>query len=153
MKKIIPIICLIIISISCEKEVQYNLDTQIEVLLLDKSGNNLLKPSNPAAYNVNDIKLYYVEGNSINEVFYSNLDYPRNYMILDELDYRIRIFPNASKKEDFPVTLIKWNETDMDTIKCEFSRTENSLICRKVWYNGKLMWDNIGVERFFEIVK
>ncbi len=144
----------IVLLSSCEKEsLNFNLDRQIEILVTDKSGNNLLNPSNPEAYNIKDIRLYYLEDNNLKEVFYSHQDYPRNYMILDELDYRIRIFPNASKEEEFPVTLIKWNETDMDTIKCEFSRTENSLICRKVWYNGKPMWDNIGVERFFEIVK
>jgi len=156
MQKLIYIFCIVIFLCSCEKEDRYGpdfIDIQIEIKLLDQSGKNLLNPSNPNAYDAKDIKLYYLEGGNLKEVNYANYDYPRNFMILNEPDYRIRLFPNTSKNEEFPLTFIKWNESDIDTIKCEFSAVNSSVICRKVWYNEKLMWDNFGVERFFEIVK
>ena len=46
---------------------------------------------------------------------------------------------NTAESEDMPITYIKWNETDTDTIQAHYIRTENSIIYDQIWYNGILL--------------
>lgn len=65
----------------------------------------------------------------------------------------MRLFLNHNE-EDYPITYIKWNETDTDTIKTHYNRTENSILLDKVWINNvltTLLDSNSGIE--FNIVK
>jgi hypothetical protein len=63
------------------------------------------------------------------------------------------LFLNASESDKLPITLIKWSEYDMDTIKCNIKRTDRSVVCTKVWYNDSLVWDDLSIERRIQIVK
>jgi hypothetical protein len=77
------------------------------------------------------------------------------FLFNHQSEYRIRVFPNDSEKEQYPITYIQWNSDDTDTIKCEYRRLENAVICTKVWFNEKGKWDEStgNAERYFKIVK
>ena len=139
---------LAVILISCTKEnnpSSTNIDTGIGISLKDSKGNNLL---NTEKYKENDIKILYLINNEVKEYYQSNLDNPRGFkFIVDDLPLRMAVSTNTTETEEFPITYIKWNETDTDTIKCHFNRGSGNdgsfLICDKVWYNGKLAYSTI----------
>lgn len=155
MKPVTLILITTMVLFSCQKEKEsHNIDTGIEITVFDSIGNDLLNPSNQNSYKENIIKIYYLINGVVEEVYYSNYDNPRNFIIYEKDGiYQMRLFPNANEKDELPVTYIKWNDSDTDTIKCCFSRTESSVICTKVWYNETLMWDDYSSCRCIQVVK
>jgi len=155
MKPVTLMLISAMIFLSCQEEKNStNIDTHIEIAVVDKNGNDLLNPSAENSFKEENIKIYYLINGVVEEVFYPNLDYPRCFRIYERDGiYRMRLSPNGNEKDEFPVTYIKWNETDTDTVKCNFSRGDNSLICTKVWYNGVLMWEAYATDRCITVVK
>ena len=130
------------------------IDTAINISVKDVDGNDLLNTNNPNSLNQNEFKIFYeLDGEQI-EVNDENLDYPKGFFVYQhENEFRIRIFPNTDKNALYPITYIKWREMDTDTIKCEIDRNGSSEICKKVWLNNELVWQDYDTERFFEITK
>jgi len=116
------------------------MDVNFELSVRDNSNVDLLSPDVANTLNTSQIKLFYlIQGESI-EVNNPSLDHPRNYFIFQhESEYRIRIFLNNETSEQQPVTYIKWNELDTDTIKVQYAanRTKD-----KVWVNNELVWQS-----------
>ena len=155
MKSVIFTIIMVIIS-SCNKSdnEQTMIDTSIEMSIKNSNGVDLLNPNTPNYFNENTLSLFYLINGEVIEVNNPNLDYRKGFFIFKhQSEYRIRIFPNTDDKEKNPITYIKFNENPKDTLKCEFVRTNNSLICTKVWFNSELKYDSNVSERYFEIVK
>ncbi|GAB3017305.1 hypothetical protein GCM10027051_22590 [Niabella terrae] len=117
---------------------------------------DLLNPQNQNAYDTSAIKTYYSKNGTFYEVFEGNLDRPRMFSIYKHPDgrYRIGIGLNIEKTEEYPITLIKWSDTDTDTLKGAFYRTPSSILVTKVWFNGELKWEHDSYkEPFFKIIK
>ena len=122
----------------------FNLDVAFEITLQNESGENLLDPRTEGAINPEDVKLYYVEGGKAQEVYDETSDLPKSFMV----------FQNPSKTEDRPLTLIQWNETDVDTIQSEYLKGDRYIIQDKIYYNGKLSWSTgDSFEPYFAVVK
>jgi hypothetical protein len=89
------------------------------------------------------------------------MDCPRAVCnIADSGSERIRIFPNDIENEEYPITYIRWENGDLDTLKCHFVRSSNdihsSIVCDKVWFNDLLMFPDNAVSalgRTFKIIK
>ncbi|MBB6611034.1 hypothetical protein H7F15_08300 [Pontibacter sp. Tf4] len=129
-------------------------DTKIEMSVKDASGADMLDPTNANGYNAEEIEIFYVVDGVKQKVNNTDMDHPKGFHIFKQGDtYRIRIFPNADFHSSFPVTIVKWNETNSDTIKCNIERTDNSQICKQVWVNDELAWEGYETERFIELVK
>lgn len=151
---VFAILLFVMSSCNKDKEGKFNLDAGIEIYVQDKSGNDLLNPSIQNAYKESEIKIYYLIDGVKKEVYYPNYDYPRNFRIIEAgSKYYMMLSPNGNDSEEYPTTYIQWNESDTDTIKCEFSRTSNSIICTKIWYNGSLAWSDYSNGRIIQIVK
>ena len=146
------------------KNESVSISTNIDLLIKDVSGQDLLNASTPNTLNTNNIKLFYLVNGQPQEVYNPNLSYPRNYFIFDYSLYNsnaIRVFPNDKSSDEFPITYIRWNESDTDTIKCHYLKGSSGagsyIVCDKVWYNGILKYsstENIGEPgRVIKIVK
>lgn len=154
--KLIIYILTLLLSTSCgsDENDQVIVDTDINVSIKNSDGVDLLDSANPHSYREDSIKLFYIKNGEEVEVFDADMDYPKGFFIYKhENEYRMRIFPNIDKSEEFPLTYIKWNETTIDTIKCIIERKSNSQICKKVWFNNESVWEAYETERFFEIIK
>ena len=123
------------------------------VYVSDINGNDLLDPSNPNGYKIDDIKLYYrlTDG--------TLLEGKREYWHRDKGDYDIiynydrymlefLLRPINSEKYDMSdsVLYIDWNKNDRDTIKSIiYNGWEdpvnhcNMIVWEKVWYNSELI--------------
>jgi len=91
-------------------------------------------------------------------VYYrDNTDYPNaHFYYKDDIDslYAIRIFLNSDETVTHPITYIKWDDTDMDTIKATYKRTDNTIVLDSIWYNNNLIWNsNDNVRKSFIIMK
>ncbi|AIN75140.1 hypothetical protein O8E88_002344 [Flavobacterium psychrophilum] len=146
MKNFIFLSIISIIS-SCTKDnpepTSTNLDNSVIIYLNSSEGNNLLNTIN---YNSNNYRIYYKNGNEYIEQNNSNLDYPKNFFINSETNpISMKLFLNHLSTETNPITVVKWNDTESDTLKTFFRRgTDNNTdyeICEKIWLNDALIWD------------
>ncbi|GAW90669.1 hypothetical protein FPS14_contig00083-0006 [Flavobacterium psychrophilum] len=101
---------------------------------------------NTINYNSNNYRIYYKNGNEYIEQNNSNLDYPKNFFINSETNpISMKLFLNHLSTETNPITVVKWNDTESDTLKTFFRRgTDNNTdyeICEKIWLNDALIWD------------
>ncbi|MEO8774409.1 MAG: hypothetical protein ABI371_08815 [Gelidibacter sp.] len=141
-------------SCNLDDKEQFIIDTAVDISIKDNGGNDLLSTDNSISLNQNEFKIFYeINGEKI-EVNNGNLDHSKGFFVYQhENEYRVKIFPNSDIKASEPITYIKWNETDIDTLRCEIERNENSEVCKKVWLNDKLVWQAYDTERYFEIIK
>src|SRR5690606_3957773 len=132
-------------SCSDEKDVATSsgvaLDNGIVIYLQNAEGENLFETPN---YMSEDFKTYYVVNGVPVENNQGHLDNPRHFnMHIDPPS--MMMFLNMDRQESLPQTIIKWNETESDTLTAQY---ESSMVphgsdykCMKVWLNGDLVWD------------
>ena len=133
-----------------------NVDTGIAISVKDEDGSDLLNPNNPNAFQEKDIEISHLVDGEKKEYFKPNRDTPKGFSIYQDStigSYIIQIVTDDDSSEDFPVTYVRWSADDTDTIRCEYQRTENSLVCTKVWFNNVVKWEAYETGRYFEIVK
>ena len=131
-------------------------DWAFSIYVSDINGNDLLDPSNPNGYKIDDIKLYYrltdgtlLEGKR--EYWHRDMgDYDTihnydGYM----LEFMLRPINSEKYVMSDSVLYIEWNKNDRDTIKSIiYNGWEdpvnhcNMIIWEKVWYNGELVADD-----------
>jgi hypothetical protein len=142
MKNLIGVfsIFLVLLISSCSQEEQpqfATVDLMAFITVLDEQGNNLLDPNQEGAYDPKDIKIFYERNGKLEEFYQGHLDMPRNFRIDPPefgSDYLLALVLESEK------TIIKWNETESDTILAEFLNKEiQSLTVTKVYYQRQLM--------------
>jgi hypothetical protein len=144
MKTTFCILIIVLLLSSC-KEKQDSMsgfiDTNVEISVQDKAGNDLLNPSNQSAYLAQNIKIYYLIDGIKKEINQANLDFTKNFMIY-EIDgkYQMRLFLNCSY-ESTSITYVQWNENDTDTFKTEILKNTNLVLITKLWYNDSMVWN------------
>ena len=155
MRTLLIFVSIFVAMIACDKEKEkLVLDQGVEITVLDELGNDLLNPTNQNFYDEGTIKIFYLINGVIEEVYNQNYDNPRNFRISErEGLFRLMLTLNATENDEYPITYIKWSESDTDTIKCSVSRTYRSVVCIKVWYNEALLWDDLSIERRIQIIK
>ena len=130
---------------SCEKEDNdiTNVDTNIDIAFIDSEGLDLLDPSNPNAYDKDQIKIYQLKDSKKELFFEGNLDYPNGYFIFKEGDmefYNIRILATGVLEDSIATIYLELDSNNTDTINSYIEKGNNSYICKKVLYNGLLVW-------------
>ncbi|WP_417885916.1 hypothetical protein [Zunongwangia sp.] len=150
------------LAIGCSQERPgdgtFNLDVAVEVSVENSKGQDLLNPKTENALNAEDIKLYYVENGKAYEADEEMDDDgqpKKNIIVFQRGDkYRVRILQNHSSEDETPLTLIQWNQKEIDTIKSEFLKGDRYIIQDKIYYNNKLSWtSNDSFEPYFKVVK
>jgi hypothetical protein len=151
--------CLIFLLPSCRKAPWEVFDTGFEIIVENNIGENLLVATTPGVIDWNTLKLFYLIDNKPVEVYQGNLSCPRNICFVDEPGYeRLTIFANTEGTSENTVTLLQWNDQDIDTITCHIVRKNNNSykVVDKIWFNSVLMYPDSaleGLNRAFKIVK
>ena len=115
------------LSCSSEKECgcgDYRM--RVTLGLNDINGANLLNTQN---YNVSNIYTYYLK----NDVTYYT-DVPN--FISNASPSKLNITLSTDIEEAFPITYLRWNQNDTDTLKAHFIRGENTIVIDQLWING-----------------
>ncbi len=162
MKNLMLLITSLLLFSACKKKannVSKVFDVSVDFSVVNSNNEDLLNPENTDAFNQSQIGIYYdMDGEP---VYYHNTnnymaDHPNaHFFYKEDTDslYTIRIFLNSDKSVAYPITYIKWNETDMDTIKATYMRTENIMRLDSIWYNNNPIWNfNAAVNRKYFIL-
>lgn len=174
MKKIncLFLFLLIVFGISCSENENdniyygYSISTSVRISIVDEQGTDLLDPNTPNYYNCSNVKISHLLNGEIVEYHEGHLDYSEGYRIYNPEDlgfndtYLFCVLATSAygseSKNTNPITYIKWNDTDTDTLQCEYEITDYEIFCTKVWYNGNEVWVSPGTNgegRYFEIIK
>ncbi len=169
MKDLITLFLLTVLGISCsEDEIsnsQYDVSTTIKITVIDQHGADLIDPNNQSYLKSEDIKIFHMIDGELTEYSEGLLTYSKGFRVYNPNDlgdneqYVFCLLATCADGSDelMPITYVKWNETDMDTIQCQYYQTDNLLECTKVWFNNIVVWDMNDSEassnRWFQIVK
>ena len=139
------------IGLSCKKNCCTMIDTGIKINLVSKSSENLL--ASPNGLTLADINVYYMKDGIKTLYFERHLAAAKGFLIRKDSDGQetLTLFPTLNK-DKFTDTMVEFGDLGTDTIRCEYHKTDNQDIVKKVWLNGKLVWDNNGI-RAITIVK
>lgn len=120
---------------------------------------NLLDINTENHFDIASIKLYYLVDGIPVEVNNPMYDAPKGFSISNEkrngkfvLGLSLNATNNINRGNFEATTYLQLSNSDTDTIVCEFSKETNSLICKKVIYNGSNVWQ-WNSERFITIEK
>jgi len=156
MKKILVLLA-IFSFFGCNKTTENStvLDVGFEFSVFNTQNEDLLDPATNNYYDEKEIKLFYEVDGEVKEVFLADMDYPRNFLVYKHAnEYRIRVFMNHTETSEKPLTYIKWNDSDTDTIEATFERSRNDPKKRKVWLNGAEIWDwTQNEEEYYKMLK
>jgi hypothetical protein len=131
---------------SCKKK-STEIYAHVDIKVLNHQGLNLLNA--PAVYDKNNIEVYHVK-NGIAQLY---VQPPYNagaaFILIKDADGKdgIRVFLDYKKDEPTSLTLVKFGNTKIDTIKANFRFDGSSVFCEQVWFNG------VPKPQAFEIVK
>lgn len=113
---------------SCEKDDCgcAPIERSLEISVTDANGNTLLDQEN-----FEEIETFYPGVDGLHLL-------PDQPVFIDRPNTpTVRIFLHANQDAEFPVTYVKWNEMDTDTIKASFRNANRSI--DKVRLNGVLL--------------
>lgn len=155
MKNLFLIILVVFASCSKDSGSQVIVSTRVDISIKNVDGIDLLDPENDISFKESDIEIFYLVDDEPIVCNQPSMDYSKGFVIYKhQLEYRIRVFPNDNVSDNYPITIIKWNDSINDTLKCDIERKENSTISQKIWFNEKLVWDISNEnERFFSVIK
>ena len=152
--------CALLGACTKKKESNVVVATAFSMLVENSNGENLLKKTTPNYINAEALQLSYWINEKKFNVYNSDMDCPTNICLVNDANFvGLSVVPNDSKDYEYPLTFIKWENVDIDTIKCHFNRfegEESGIICDKVWFNDVQMLPNnalTGLGTAFKIVK
>lgn len=151
--KNIFILAVVILCVSCTNVDQKKEATLVEatcnVFLKNNAGENILGTSK---YPENIIIVKYLIGGKEFGYGYDTpgaiLDNPQGFytgiVSPHETGKGMRVFLNADPSEEYPVTYLRWNETEVDTLKAKYRRGSGNngafVVLEKLWLNDVLVW-------------
>ncbi|HEU4791254.1 MAG TPA: hypothetical protein VFS71_16325 [Flavobacterium sp.] len=143
------ILFIAILCISCNSDDPENIQgvvlaENVDVYLKNSAGENILGTDK---YPENSIIIkYLIQGKELGYGYNTTgaiLDNPRGFFVEklseQETGKGMRIFLNADSSEEYPITYLRWNETETDTFKAKYRRTRGSVILEKLWLNDVLV--------------
>lgn len=119
----------------------------VNVILLysDDTGNDLLNPEHPDAWNENNIEIYALKNGEKERRFESRLDRPKGIFIrYDETveRYKLGIRLSVHISDGFTVTYVEFPNAQMDTLRIRAKKKNNGVLrASKFWYNNVLLFD------------
>lgn len=141
--------------ISCDDESSngVNIRHHIDVMVVDKDGNDLLDPDTKGAYEPDEIRIYKVINGK--ETLYVDGTKDSPYGVSYNYDYKTEEWePGLPEtcyvsllvsfydiiENNHTTAIVKWNAVEADTVTCEIDPEWNNNI-KKIYVNGELKWD------------
>ena len=147
MKKLLLLLLPILMQACTKEEKCVNISNGVSVWVSDELGNDLLDPSSasPKAVDTSKLNLYYVM-NGKEVLFYRPyLDYPKGLSVYppggNHTRYQLDVGVNIESEERITTSILKWEDGHRDVFKAEIYHGDNAIIQRKIWVNGRLIWD------------
>ena len=144
----LSVLFLIIIALAtgCKKqEMGYNVDTAIDVWVMNEEGVNLISNTIDPSL----AKTFHLINGEFVEYHEPNLDAPRGLLFLDgegenkDKGKYVSLFPSHEFVDNKSTTVIDWGVESLsnDTIVAQFVTSPTSIVSTQVWLNGEKVWD------------
>lgn len=117
-----------------------SLDVNLEVQ--SSAGLDLLDPQNGNSFTQNNIDVFYLKEGTFVKVYDASKDFPKGIQIYKEGAGKnvLRLFANTSTDHmNNSITLIKFGNTQADTLKAQLQKDGTSITISKAWINGVLI--------------
>ncbi|MBD0850878.1 hypothetical protein [Maribacter arenosus] len=161
MKKIVPFIILISISVSCDKKeitCCTTIDFGLDILIVNADGVNILDKVDGIASK--DIRLFYRTDSEWIEHFGYDQRNAKG-MTVEEINgenrLRVLLTPDYNNPDydtrGFTEIKIQFSESDFDIIKGEIDFSNGHVICTKIWCNDVLKWEAYTSDRLITLIK
>ena len=142
-------LCLLLVTlfltVACEKKAD-NISNAIVVSVLTADGKNALAA--PVLYNESNISIYHIVNGQRQQYLTPAFNGGPPYEITGSPGYeKLSVYLHFERNTPTTLTLIKFGNAKMDTLKGEFSFEDGSVMIKKVWFNGVLQ------PRAFSIVR
>lgn len=143
--KLCLLLVTVFLTISCKKKSDF-IDTDVLISVLTADGKNALAA--PALYNESNVSLYYFNNGQPQLHTTPAFNGGPPYEITGSPGHeKLNVYLHFERNTPTVLTLIKFGNAKMDTLKGEFSFEDGSVMIKKVWFNGVLQ------PRAFSIVR
>jgi len=134
-------------NISCKKsnkqDAYYNIESFMDIIVLDENNNDLLDPSKdfPKSVKLSDISVTRIIDGEEEIINMST----KGYLLLSPEgifeNYSLRLFLGIPKREN-PVsnTIIRWNTNDENKLTAYFIISDHSIVNTKLLLDGEEVW-------------
>lgn len=138
---------MLVLAFGCNKDdgPSADIENNVEMTIMDASGEDLLNPDNPNALSLEQIKTYYELDGVKTEINRGNLDNPKMLVILepssDSENYRLSLFMNTEEDSEITTTYLEWGPERTDVFESQIDRSGGGVRNEKTWFNGELICD------------
>ena len=150
--KTLLILLITIVCVSCSDnntntKQAASFSDKVIVYLKNSSGENILGTDKFPTSGI--VAKYLINGKIVQNVSNAAIsDYPNNVHIINEGGLHCTmIYLNSSATEEYPITYIYWNATDIDTIKSQYKRSSgidgNNILLEKAWLFKNNNWEEL----------
>ncbi len=127
--------------ISCEKDSgSANSDILIRVKVVNSLGQDLL--NSPVTFDKDNITVTQIVDGKMTVYTGAHLGSGFNLYKTENNLNMLTVVPTLNGGRTVTTTLLKLGTAKVDTIKCDFIRTNNSIYCSKVWLNDVLQFSD-----------
>ncbi|HEX8268333.1 MAG TPA: hypothetical protein VF581_00460 [Flavobacterium sp.] len=146
MKQLLTIVLFAALTTSCNEQncgEATAMDNAVTIYLQDAMGNDLFETTD---YESADFTTFYVINGEAIENNMGNLDHPKHFIMSETIPQSMMMFINDSANEQFPETIINWNDAESDTLRAQYRHVSGECgsshsSCEKLWLNDVLVWD------------
>tara|TARA_R110002020_G_scaffold291063_1_gene506500 strand:+ start:3602 stop:4207 length:606 start_codon:yes stop_codon:yes gene_type:complete len=151
-KRFWVLIPVVLVLFSCEEAEKpcgcTNLDVAFLFNVVNQENVDLLDPSEPKHIEASDLSVSFLLDGEKVEVYDSKINQLKSFPRIVEPEplagvdkYVLNVILNSSEDEAIPTTYLEWKDGSIDELQAEFSYSGNSVIVKKLWLNGDLIWD------------
>jgi hypothetical protein len=99
--------------------------------------------------------VYFVRNGQAEKIYRGNLDAPKMCKVAESAsgEKKLYLFPSDYLDNNYSLTLLEFPDGKVDTVRCYITTRRGDQICKQVWYNGELKWQQGQDGRRIEIVK
>ncbi len=130
-RTVFTILTIIVIGISCHKNIisEFDTNSEIKIQVINNEKIDLLNPESLGSLNTENIKIYIKKDGELVEYTEPNMTTPHGYSIdFEGNQWFLKLSPIKDQNEKIYTTYIKWNCTDdMDTVNLQSLQNDKIL--------------------------
>jgi hypothetical protein len=128
------------------------IDTAVSIRYVDQQDQNWLTQQ---SLTEKDLTVYFVRNGQAEKIYRGHLDAPKMCQVIESAsgEKELYLFPSDYLDNNYSLTLLEFPDGKVDTVRCYITTRRGDQICKQVWYNGELKWQQGQDGRRIEIVK
>ena len=125
---------------SCHKSIIAAAESKpsINISILGENNEDLLNPATEGSFNNENIEVLYLVNGELVSYNKPSINNPHGYMIdFEEGQWFLNLSPDFDQNSNSVTFYIRWNYTTTDTIVCNYTAKNNTIVCEEITYNDQ----------------